>query len=69
MRIMSRLFGFNVTAHVRRAEAKLNLGPPFGRAPFHAPSVREAFKDLDGMDARARQRAAIIRARKTMGAV
>lgn len=64
MKIMSRLFGFNVTAHVRRAEAKLNLGPPFGREPFHAPSVREAFKDLDGIDALARQRAAVIRMRK-----
>ena len=68
MKIMSRLFGFNVTAHVRRAEAKLNLGPPFGREPVAAPSVRDAFKDLDGMDALARQRAAVIRARRVMRA-
>lgn len=68
MKILSRLRRFNLTARVRKSEAKLNLGPPFGREPCHAPSVREVFKDLDGMDAQARQRAAVIRMRKTMGA-
>jgi hypothetical protein len=47
-----------------RNEAKLNLGPPFGREPFKADSVREAYHDLDGMDELARKRAAIIRGRK-----
>jgi len=66
MKILSRLRGFNLTTQVRRAEAKQNLGPPFGREPFRAPSVREAFTDLDGMDALARQRAAVVRMRKSV---
>ena len=39
-------------------------GPPFGRQPYIAPSVREGYRDLDGQDARARIRAQAIKMRK-----
>jgi len=60
-------FALLIPRHLRRAAANADRfygGPPFGREPVAAPSVRDASKDLDGMDEAARLRAAIIRTRK-----
>lgn len=43
---------------------RLYGGPPFGREPFVRPSVREKYRDLDGMDAKALLRAQAVKARK-----
>jgi hypothetical protein len=56
---------FNLTRHIRRTSAAPYMGPAYWQEPCPAPSVRETYRDLDGLDAAARRRAAIIRARKT----
>ena len=56
---------FDLTRHIRRTSAAPYMGAPYWQEPCPAPSVRETYRDLDGLDAAARRRAAIIRARKT----
>lgn len=52
---------FNLTRHLKRTEATIYPGPPHWQERVNAPSVREAYCDLDGLDAAARQRAAAVR--------
>jgi hypothetical protein len=60
-------FALLIPRHLRRAAAnaaRFYGGPPFGREPCKRPSVRDEYRDLDGMDEAARLRAAIVRERK-----
>lgn len=60
-------FNLLIPRHLRRAAANADRfygGPPFGSEPFVAPSVREGYRDLDGMDQAARVRARALMMRK-----
>lgn len=60
---LTRLRFARLNRILSRNERKLNLGPPYGREPHVAPSVREGYRDLDGMDhaVRVRSRALMMR--------
>lgn len=54
---------------LRRAERnaqKFYGGPTYWREPCPAPSVRDAFTDLDGMDRAAELRARALKMRRTV---
>jgi hypothetical protein len=55
---------FNLTRHLERSEAKIYPGPPHWQERVNAPSVRETYADLDGLDAAALERAKVIAFRK-----
>jgi hypothetical protein len=55
---------FNLTRHLKRTEATIYPGPPHWQERVNAPSVREAYCDLDGLDAAAIERAKVIAFRK-----
>lgn len=61
---LTRLRFARLNRILSRNERKLNLGPPFGSEPFLAPSVREGYRDLDGMDQAARVRSRALMMRK-----
>lgn len=61
---LTRLRFARLNRILSRNERRLNLGPPFGREPHAAPSVREGYRDLDGMDQAARVRARALMMRK-----
>jgi hypothetical protein len=55
---------FNLIRHLKRTEATIYPGPPHWQERVNAPSVREAYCDLDGLDAAALERAKVIAFRK-----
>lgn len=55
---------FNLTRHLKRTEATIYPGPPHWQERVNAPSVRETYADLDGLDAAALERAKVIAFRK-----
>ena len=59
--IWSRNRGFNLQEHIRRTNSQPYMGPPIWQEAVEAPSVRDAYTDLDGQDAAARQRAIAMR--------
>ncbi len=66
---LTRLRFARLNRILSRNERKLNLGPPYGREPFDAPSLYDPARDFDGIDhaARMRSRALVMRKQAAHG--